>query len=90
MNVAIKSGKLRLKFKVPEIPTNSIKAPLKFKATESTKNNTKFSTKKRSKTGDTKEEAKTPAKTIADIEKVKNWEDLDSFMSTIDRVRFKE
>lgn len=83
-NVAIKSGKLRLKFKVAETPK-------KFKvATEEVKDPIKSTLRKRKKSIDSTLETKIPARIITDIREVKNWADLESFMSTVERVRFKE
>lgn len=89
MSTAIKSGKLRLKFKVPEeiVP---VKAPKIFKTAEKTQDSAKSSLKKSKKKVDVTEEVKAPKKTIANIGEVKNWADLESFVSTVDRVRFKE
>ncbi|MDD5377364.1 MAG: hypothetical protein PHH16_04615 [Candidatus Gracilibacteria bacterium] len=84
MSTLMKSGKLRLKFKAAETPK-------KFKAAaEEVKNPTKSKLRKRTKNTDGTPETKAPVKTITDIGEVKSWADLESFMSTVDRVRFKE
>ena len=80
MNMAIKSGKLRLKFKAPEtmseMSANS-RAPMKFRAAEKPKTKTTPLSRRQ-------------PKAVTNIGEVKNWADLEGFVSTIDRVRFKE
>ncbi|MDD5197461.1 MAG: hypothetical protein PHN60_01230 [Candidatus Gracilibacteria bacterium] len=86
MNAVIKSGKARLKFKQPETSDQNIK----FKATGKTESSKDFTSKKQRKRASEKLETKTPKKIITAIGEVKNWDDLESFVNTIDRVRFKE
>lgn len=76
MNVAMKSGKLRLKFKSPESGA--------FKVVEST-GDTKYISGKRPNAAPKKR-----LNAVTDIGEVKTWSDLESFVSTIDRVRFKK
>lgn len=89
MSAAIKSGKLRLKFKTPE-ELSTAKAPKTFKATEVPRNNANSVSKKWKKRKNNPTETDMPKKNIANIDEVKNWADLESFVNTIDRVRFKE
>jgi hypothetical protein len=77
-SAAIKSGKLRLKFKSTEV------IPKK------TMSNLKIPKKQAGISGKIKYEAKTPVKAITDIGEVKTWADLERYVSTIDRVRFKK
>ncbi|HBB27211.1 TPA: hypothetical protein DCZ36_01785 [Candidatus Gracilibacteria bacterium] len=86
MNAVIKSGKARLKFKQPETSDQNIK----FKATGKTESNKSFAPRKQQKRASEKLETKTPKKIVTAIGEVKNWDDLESFVNTIDRVRFKE
>lgn len=90
MSSAIKSGKLRLKFKVLE-ETPTIKTPEVYKtSTQINNRNSIQAPKKRPKNTKNIDEAKPSKKTITDIDQVKDWSDLESFIDTIDHVRFKE